>query len=499
METRKIKVQPSKKQYQALMILIKDNWVSFLWYGWAAWWGKTILAAMWISMMCMRYPQVRYWVFRRFITDCLDTTFKSFLKALLILWLREASTIDELKRHPDRYDFCVRNWWKEIVFLNGSEIWFRGLQDKPTDIHFTKIWWLELTGAFADEANEQPEQWISILKKRIGRHMNKEYNIPRKFLCTFNPDKWWVYRNFYLPYKNKNESEWTMFIPALPTDNPYLTEEYLYELEHEENDVIKQRLYYGNFEYDDTPGRLFWYKNILNLWNNAKQSGNRYISCDVARFGKDKTVIMVWNGWNVEKIVELALSSTKEVAEEILKLQTQYSFPLENVIVDEDGVWWGVVDQLWCRGFINNSRPISPLSASKMQDRKRNYKNLKTQCYFLLADRVNDGTISIDPDFCRDKLVQELDIIVQTHIDDDTVLQIISKDEIKEKIGRSPDYSDALMMRMFFDLNTQWPGWAVFTFNSDIVSKKSVEITFDSLFDEEEETVQHKDPSLSPY
>ena len=27
-----------------------------------------------------------------------------------------------------------------------------------------------------------------------------------------------------------------------------------------------------------------------------------------------------------------------------------------------------------------------------------------------------------------------------------------SKDEIKKKIGRSPDYSDALMMRIYFEL-----------------------------------------------
>jgi len=45
----------------------------------------------------------------------------------------------------------------------------------------------------------------------------------------------------------------TIFIPALPTDNPYLTEEYLSELRNEKNEVLKQRYYYGNFDYDDTP------------------------------------------------------------------------------------------------------------------------------------------------------------------------------------------------------------------------------------------------------
>jgi len=31
-------------------------------------------------------------------------------------------------------------------------------------------------------------------------------------------------------------------------------------------------------------------------------------------------------------------------------------------------------------------------------------------------------------------------------------MRVISKDLIKEKLGRSPDFADALMMRVFFDL-----------------------------------------------
>lgn len=38
-------------------------------------------------------------------------------------------------------------------------------------------------------------------------------------------------------------------------------------------------------------------------------------------------------------------------------------------------------------------------------------------------------------------------------MDSDTKLSIISKEDIKDKIGRSPDYSDALMMRMYFEID----------------------------------------------
>ena len=35
---------------------------------------------------------------------------------------------------------------------------------------------------------------------------------------------------------------------------------------------------------------------------------------------------------------------------------------------------------------------------------------------------------------------------------DTSKITLMSKDEVKKKIGRSPDYSDALMMRMYFEL-----------------------------------------------
>ena len=352
----------------------------------------------------------------------------------------------------------MRNWGKEIVFSNGSEIWFRWLQDKPTDVHFTKIGGLELTWAFADEANEQPDQWIAVLKKRVWRHMNAEYNIPRKVLCTFNPDKWWVYRTFYTPYKNGNEIEGTMFIPALPTDNPYLTEEYLNELKNEKNEVIKQRLYYWNFDYDDTPWRLFDYDKILDSFNpKTPYNKKRFISCDVARQWNDKCVIFVWEWFNIIDYTIYDKSSIPEIIEEIRYYQNKYWVDNQRTIVDEDWVWWWVVDWLWCIGFVNNSTPVSPYWAKNNSYLKRNYANLKTQCYFELARVVNDWLCYFDVDSeIREKLTEELDIVVQINLDDDNKIKIIPKDEIKEKLWRSPDYSDACMMRCYFELVYTW-------------------------------------------
>ena len=46
--------------------------------------------------------------------------------------------------------------------------------------------------------------------------------------------------------------------------------------------------------------------------------------------------------------------------------------------------------------------------------------------------------------------MQELDNVLIKDPDKDRKIQLVGKDEIKRKIGRSPDYADALMMRMHY-------------------------------------------------
>ncbi|HVI80408.1 MAG TPA: hypothetical protein VM715_20095, partial [Candidatus Acidoferrum sp.] len=47
---------------------------------------------------------------------------------------------------------------------------------------------------------------------------------------------------------------------------------------------------------------------------------------------------------------------------------------------------------------------------------------------------------------------QELEHVKRRDPDKDGKLKVLQKDEIKELLGRSPDFADMLMMRMFFEL-----------------------------------------------
>jgi hypothetical protein len=141
-------------------------------------------------------------------------------------------------------------------------------------------------------------------------------------------------------------------------------------------------------------------------------------------------------------------SAINEVVEQIRLLQQQYSVRLTNIIVDEDGVGGGVKDYMRCRGFINNSKAL----------KGENYQNLKTQCYYKLADLVNTAQIGIESNDIniKNQIIEELEQVRTKDADKDNKLKIIPKETIKDIIGRSPDYADAIAMRMFFELDANY-------------------------------------------
>ena len=99
------------------------------------------------------------------------------------------------------------------------------------------------------------------------------------------------------------------------------------------------------------------------------KAGEKYITADIARFGKDSTTIGYWEGWRLEEIHVYNKASITESSNIIKALATRKHVPMSNIVVDEDGVGGGVVDILKCNGFVNNSRPM---------DGKQKPKRLKT-------------------------------------------------------------------------------------------------------------------------
>jgi len=435
----------SYKQTEALDIL-EDDQTEELMFGGAAGGGKSGLGCYWQIKRRYKYPGSRGFIGRAVFKTLKDTTLKTFFEVSEMIGLKRGKHFD-----------LTGSWDKEnancIVFDNGSLIFLRDLFHYPADPDFDDLGSLEITDAFIDECGQVVQLAKDTLKVRIRYGLTK-WNLIPKILYGTNPVKSWPYQQFYRPSKEGKLPPDKKFIQSFVTDNPYVPEAYIKSLDNMSEGPQKQRLRFGNWEYDDDPATLIEYEKILDCFTNnwLNVSGRACITCDVARFGTDKTVIGVWNGWGVRLYAYHGLS-VSQTANKVKEFQTKYQVGNSETIADEDGVGGGVVDILGCRGFVNNSRPVEiPGKATE------NFSNLKSQCYFHLAERINKGGLFIDcnDDLIKGQIIEELEQVKQHNMDKDSKRAVLPKDKVKELIGRSPDFADTIMMREWFELTPKF-------------------------------------------
>ena len=428
-----INAEFTKTQKECLKYLF-DNKTKEVLFGGAAGGGKSWVGVSYLILMCLQYPKTRYLMGRSKLDALKKTTLNTFFE-VCSTWNVKAN---------EHYNFNGSS--NVITFYNGSEIILKDLFLYPSDRNFDSLGSLEITGAFIDEANQITEKAKNVVASRL-RYKLDENNLIPKLLMTCNPAKNWVYTSYYrLAQENKLKAH-KQFIQSLVTDNEYISKHYEKQL-FELDELTKQRLLFGNWEYDATQDSLIDYNSILSLFESKGTNGDKYITCDVARFGSDRTVIMLWEGLHLKYIKTMLKSAINDIVEEIKKLQQENQVALRNIIVDEDGVGRGVKDYLRCQGFVNNARAL----------KNENYQNLKTQCYYKLADLINKSQLGITCNNINTKngIIEELEQVRTKVADKDNKLQILSKDTIKAIIGRSPDYADALAMRCYYEIDSNY-------------------------------------------
>jgi len=438
--------EQTKKQNEAWEYLL-DDLTNELLFGGGAGGGKSLLGCAWLIIMCGQYPGSRWLLGRSKLKSLKETTLQTFFDVCKMWDIRNED------------DFKYNAHEGLITFTNKSTILLKDLFLYPSDPNFDSLGSLEITGAFIDEVNQITFKAWSIVKSRI-RYRLDEFGLMPKILGTCNPSKQWVYQEFYKLWEEKRLEVEKKFIQALAIDNPYISKHYINNLKSIKDKATRERLLLGNWNYDDDPACLFDYDTICDLFTNkAVKSREKYITGDVARKGRDKMIIIYWEGLQAKEITILDYDikkSTSKSAEWIINYAKRKQVRHSHIILDEDGVGGGVVDQIdGCVGFVNNSQAIQPDEARLDKTKIVNYANLKTQCYFKMAQLAEEGQLGIDEP--RDSeikrlLIEELEQVKQKNVDKDTRISLVDKDVIKENIGRSPDVADALMFRMYFEL-----------------------------------------------
>lgn len=446
----KITITPTKKQheaYEALRNPLKDT----IFLGGGAGGGKSWWLCESRLINALRYPGYKSFIGREELKRLMQSTFVTFSKVCA-------------------YHKIPKDTWKlngqynYIDFANGSRIDLLDLKYLPTDPLYERFGSLEYTDGAIEEAGEVDFMAYDVLKTRIGRHMNKDYGIRPTMAITGNPKDNWTKRLFYTPWKQGTLPENVAFVQSLYTDNPHTAIEYGKQLASMADENNRARLKDGNWDYDNDPACLIRQENIQDLWSNTlDESNDWYLTGDIARYGSDLTVAFVWNGLYIKKAYVYSKQSTQVTEDRLKSALADFRVPYSKAVVDEDGIGGGVVDHLnGVHGFIANSQPFNNPTTGE----KENFQNLKAQCGYLAADYVNRHKIAFARDFAletnidgfnkealKEMVFTDLKQLKSLDSDRDGKLKLLPKDEIRLATGRSPDFLDNFIMRMYFEFN----------------------------------------------
>jgi len=430
-----ITLKPTLRQHEAYEAL-KNLLISVIFFGGGGGGGKSWFICESRLINAYLYPGYRSFIGRNELKRLMQSTF--------ITWTK----VCQHHKIPQD-DWKLNGQYNYIEFKNGSRIDLLDLKYLPSDPLYERFGSLEYTDGAIEEAGEVNFLAYDVLKSRIGRHLS--HDIRPTMLITGNPKKNWTYTEFYKPHKEGTLPDNIAFIQALYNDNPYTAEEYGKQLASIKDKATKERLMFGNWEYDDDPTALMSYDSIVDLFTNTiETTEEKWCVVDVARYGSDKTVISVWKGLEWYKIEVLEKKGGLEVEERIKEILRDERIPYSHCLIDEDGIGGGILDHLrGARGFMANKTPFP----NKQTGKPDNFKNLKTQCAFYLAELTNDHKISItwDNETYRGLFIEEAEQLKRKDPDKEGKLEIEPKDKMKEVLGRSPDVLDTAIMRMYFE------------------------------------------------
>jgi len=459
-------------------------------YGGSAGGGKSILGSAYLIHMANKYPNTRYAACAYDIKKAEDTIYYSIVEVLDMMGMKlDVDYTYNVKRHT-------------FTFIKtASEIVLFGLTYRPNDTNNLWLGGYLFTCSWIDESNGVDSRVIDTFTSRNGRFGNEKfveaknmtdkektehpdweikngYNkvlIPTKILQTFNPSQNHVFSQFWLPYKNKTQTD-SRFVRAYAWDNFAKDSEYIKGLKKLRNRVTRERLLYGSFEFNASDRALFDSDSVQDMVKvpveapntNLYGGGSLYMIVDVADAGidtnNDMTTIGYFNGLNCLEIEDFEYENSDDLITKIVKETHKRGIPMSNVVIDANGsgAYAASHSKLdGCLGFKAHYSAIKHKTGkvvgikkqrNKMSERlESNYRTLKDQCVHLLSEKVNERKVgaSIDNQLLKDYLVQELLLYEHTNLGTDRPMEVTKKPDIRSQIKRSPDTSDLFIMLMY--------------------------------------------------
>jgi phage terminase large subunit len=243
---------------------------------------------------------------------------------------------------------------------------------------------------------------------------------------------------------HKDKAHWTTFSFSC-LDSPLVTPAYVARMTAKYgagSDIYKVRVL-GEFPdvADDTIVKFSDVEQAIVNQATPDPSEPVHLGIDVARYGNDKTVIVVRQGLSVLKLSTYAKKSTMEtVGYAMLELKAHPRASSCHVWVDDSGVGGGVTDRL--RELTDDDPRIfitgvnNGASSSKPED----YANLGAELWYNMAQSISGWDIPDDEELVGQLTTRKYFMTSRGQI------ALEPKDAMKTRGLDSPDKADALSL-----------------------------------------------------
>lgn len=264
----------------------------------------------------------------------------------------------------------------------------------------------------------------------------------------------------------QTDAQWAAF-HFTSWDNPTLPESELKKAQAEmDADTYRQEIM---AEYVDNAGSLFKYTALVDAFTNTiTKSNEKYLIIDIADDGSDKTVFAFWQGLELYRVEQFERLNTETIISQIREFAASDRIPYSQIAVDAIGVGAGVASSSLLDGIVGYKSSYGAIRTDEDPTRLPNvhylkdaplvseYKNLRSQCVFTLANLVNNHQIAcrIGDVRIKERIIEEL-ALYQDASTGDGKRFATPKEDIVALLGRSPDLSDTLIMRMYFEVRSK--------------------------------------------
>ena len=424
------------KQEQYYNAFFNDLYTRLL-YGGAIRGGKTYIIIMLLILLCKMWPGSRHVLIRRDLPTLKRNVFPVFEKLCPSKFLLTFNRSDSTAR-----------------FRNGSELIFmpESVQDDP---ELKRFHGFEINTAAFDEIDECQQKTFFKAIERAGTWLNPQWETPcpSKIIASCNPSQTWVKDTWFTPYTNGTLKAPYFYLPAKIFDNPHIPQWYIDGLKDMPPELYKVFVE-GSWDANDHVHQLVSWASVEACRSHMLSDDHtRSIGADVGRNGKDPTVVVVLDGLNIMEISTLAISKTTETTDLIRTKMKQYNVAADHVVVDSVGVGGGVVDELSKEdihvipfvggavqeiiGFGGMSFHLSELTEST----HFTFKNWKAYGYYVAAEYITRRLVG---NFTDDTLRADATSVFAFY-KGDKVFHVEEKEQIKKRLGRSPDYWEAFV------------------------------------------------------